>query len=77
MNITKQMHAAIWVTLGVVLAILLLLAIPFGLVMVNIVVFVIIAIGLGWLAYWLFTLWRNAIDAQKRTNTHRTGGSRF
>jgi hypothetical protein len=77
MNITKQLHAAIWITLGVILAVLALLAIPFGLVMLNIVVLVVVVVGLGWLVYWLWTLWANAIDAQKRTNVHRTGGSRY
>jgi hypothetical protein len=77
MNITKQLHAAIWITLGVILVTLAFLAIPFGLVMLNIVVFVVVAIGLGWLGYWLWTLWSNAIAAQKRSNVHRTGGSRY
>jgi hypothetical protein len=77
MNITKQLQAAIWVTVGVVLTILSLLAIPFGLVMLNVVVGVVALVGVGWLVYGLYVLWSRAIRAQKSSNAYRTGGSRY
>jgi len=77
MNITKQMHAAIWTTLGVILIVLGLLSIPFGIGMLNIVALVVVAVGVGWGLYFLYVLWRNAVEAQRRVSSHRMDGSRF
>jgi len=77
MKLTNQMQTAIWITIAVVLLIIGLLAIPFGPMMLNILVIAVIVIGLGWGLYGMGLLWARAVKSQKKANVYRTGGSRY